>query len=444
MIATQSKALAANLKNLWQFSNDTLSFLENHNQGVAHFSLGPQRLCLVNDPLLIESICLKEADNFIKPKLVTEMGDTLFGGALTALDGNAWQQRRKSFAKAFAPNAIHVAVSKALPLVAAYYQAHPLINQFDVEAYYRQLFIELFAELFADIDASDCSRELAGLVETALQAYGDSLQLGFQLPDWVPGSNHRNIAHCMKRVRDIFRHKLQARLQRPLTPNSVVSVLNHLLQTGQIAQADMIDELMVMITVGAHQSALAVAWLYSLLTSHPEYQQMIAIEADKINNDDLSHLDQAADVKLTSACLNEALRLYPPFYMIGRQAVKDCVICDHAFKRGETVIISAWVTQRDPRFFESPLAFKPERWLSGGTMPKFTYFPFGVGTRTCLAQLLLTRLLPVVVGRFLAMFELQSVSAAAVLPKPKATLGFRAPLQLTVEERCLLPTPTIV
>ena len=110
--------------------------------------------------------------------------------------------------------------------------------------------------------------------------------------------------------------------------------------------------------------------------------------------------------------------------------MNDCVVGGHSFRKGENVLVSAWHTQRDSRYFANPEAFIPERWLGTSSIPKFTYFPYGIGGRTCLAQLLLNRLLPIVVGKFLEKNVIQMSKPNNVVPQPGATLGFKEPLIL--------------
>lgn len=138
---------------------------------------------------------------------------------------------------------------------------------------------------------------------------------------------------------------------------------------------------------------------------------------------------------LTSACVQECLRLYPPFFIIGREAKHDCSVLGESFKRGENLLVSAWVTQRDPRYHERPGEFMPERFLKTNKIERFSYFPFGVGARTCVAQLLLKRLLPVVTAKFIQRFNFQQTAHTIVRPHPRLTLGFTHPVMLQVIKR---------
>src|ERR1035441_4445518 len=80
------------------------------------------------------------------------------------------------------------------------------------------------------------------------------------------------------------------------------------------------------------------------------------------------------------------MRLYPPVWAVVRTCVKECEIGDYRVPAGATVLVSQWVMHRDPRFYDDPERFDPDRWLEDRAkgIPKFAYFPFGGGPRTCI------------------------------------------------------------
>jgi cytochrome P450 len=82
------------------------------------------------------------------------------------------------------------------------------------------------------------------------------------------------------------------------------------------------------------------------------------------------------------------MRIYPPVYLIGREAKEKLELGGYRVNKGDTVIMSQWVSHRDPRYFPDPEAFCPERWLAGLTkqLPKYAYFPFGGGPRLCIGN----------------------------------------------------------
>jgi cytochrome P450 len=111
--------------------------------------------------------------------------------------------------------------------------------------------------------------------------------------------------------------------------------------------------------------------------------------------------------------VKEAMRLYPPAYAIGREAIEETEIGGYRVPKGTQLFAFQWVTHRDPRYFDEPDAFKPERWESGEPALKYAYFPFGGGPRQC-------------IGNYFAMMEIVLLLA---------TIGQRFRFRLDPEHR---------
>jgi len=99
-------------------------------------------------------------------------------------------------------------------------------------------------------------------------------------------------------------------------------------------------------------------------------------------------VDDVSRLRLCEYAINEAIRLYPPAWAIGREAVGPCEIGGYQVPAGMTIFIAPWVLHRDPRYFDNPAEFRPDRWASGlaKRLPRFAYMPFGGGPRVCIGN----------------------------------------------------------
>ena len=122
--------------------------------------------------------------------------------------------------------------------------------------------------------------------------------------------------------------------------------------------------------------------------------------------------------------MREALRLYPPAYRISRTAIQACRIGDHPVAAGVEIMIPQWAVHRSARFFADPDAFRPERWTPAFTasLPRFAYFPFGGGPRTCIGNTFAEIEASVVLGHLVRRFELAVPPGARVKPYLGVTL----------------------
>jgi cytochrome P450 len=147
-----------------------------------------------------------------------------------------------------------------------------------------------------------------------------------------------------------------------------------------MTEAQLLDEIRVLLIAGHETTAAALAWTWHLLAAHPVAEARLHAELDEVLGDgpptsaDLPRLPYAEKV------ITESMRVFPPVYIIGREAVADVEIGGHRVSAGTTVYIPQWVTHRDPRHFDRPEAFDPDRWSDGlaERLPRGAYLPFAM------------------------------------------------------------------
>jgi len=162
---------------------------------------------------------------------------------------------------------------------------------------------------------------------------------------------------------------------------------------GQISMDHIRDEALTLILSGHETTANVLSWAFAHLSNNPDAYDALAKEAEELHSlftdraPTYDELEQHA--RYTTAVLWEALRLAPPVWVAPRIALKDCEIAGVHVPAGAHVLVSQYVTQRDPKYFPEPDRFIPERWLDPEfekSLPKGAYFPFGAGTRKCLGE----------------------------------------------------------
>jgi cytochrome P450 len=118
------------------------------------------------------------------------------------------------------------------------------------------------------------------------------------------------------------------------------------------------------------------------------------------------------------------MRLYPPAYALARQAVNATEVAGHRLEPGLIVIMPAWVVHRDPRWFDEPEAFRPERWADDRArrLPRFAYFPFGGGPRQCIGNAFALMEAVLVLATIAQRFRLMLEPGQPVTPAPYISL----------------------
>jgi cytochrome P450 len=148
------------------------------------------------------------------------------------------------------------------------------------------------------------------------------------------------------------------------------------------------DEVMTIFLAGHETTANALTWTFYLLSQNPEAETRLFDEVDRVLGGRPPGVEDLAQLRFTEQVFAESMRLYPPAWGLGRKAIRDEEIGGYRVPAGAYVLMSAFVTQHDERFFPDPRRFDPDRFTeeAKAARPKFAYFPFGGGARQCIGE----------------------------------------------------------
>jgi cytochrome P450 len=138
------------------------------------------------------------------------------------------------------------------------------------------------------------------------------------------------------------------------------------------------DELVTLFIAGHETTASALSWCVYLLAKNPEAQERVRQEISEVGDD--------GNRPLTRGAFAEALRLYPPAWILFRRVVSDYDLDGFPLAEGTHLLLSPYVAGRDERVFPEPMVFRPERWVDEPPPPAGAFFPFGLGNRRCLGE----------------------------------------------------------
>nr|MDQ6912627.1 cytochrome P450 [Verrucomicrobiota bacterium] len=197
------------------------------------------------------------------------------------------------------------------------------------------------------------------------------------------------------------------------------------------------DEAMTIFLAGHETSANAMSWTWYLLSQHPEWEKKFHEEIDRQLAGRHPRIGDVMELTLTGRIFAEALRLYPPLWAVGRRAMVECQIGPYAIPAGSVVILSSFVTQRDPRWFPEPLRFDPERWLpeAKSDRPRFSYFPFSAGSRSCLGEAFASTEGILCLATIAQSWKFRLASEAQIALQPQLTLRARHGIKMRAEAR---------
>ena len=155
-----------------------------------------------------------------------------------------------------------------------------------------------------------------------------------------------------------------------------------------MAERQLIDEVLTLVVAGHETTASGLNWTWYLLSQHPEVEARLHAELDAVADDPAPDLAQMERLPYTQQVINEALRLYPPGWLLSRRAVEPDVLCGYEIPAGTNVLLPLYLLHRHPRYWKDPDAFLPERFAPEheGERPRFAYMPFAAGPRHCIGE----------------------------------------------------------
>ena len=310
----------------------------------------------------------------------------------------------------------------------------------DIHADMMQLTLRVVGKTLFDADIEADAREVGQALPVALKELNDQM-VGIEvlLPEIIPTPSRIRLKRAVSRL-DPLIYRIIA--QRRGSSEDHGDLLSALLRAqdedgSRMTDRQLRDEAMTIVLAGHETTALALTWTWYLLSQHPDALAKLHAEIETVLGDRSPTLADIPALTYTEAVLFETMRLYPPIFGIGRESIAPCELDGHHLPAGTNVYIVPWIIQRDPRWFDDPEAFRPDRWLDGlaHRLPRFAYFPFGGGPRLCIGQqfaMLEATILLVTIAR---RWRVLPVPGQDLVPEPSLTLRPKHGLHVEVQPR---------
>jgi cytochrome P450 len=357
-------------------------------------------VCVVTAPELVEQVLIRNQRCFMKSAGLRSTR-LAFGQGLLTSDRDLWVRQRRTIQTAFHARQLELygrLMEEACQRLLDTFRdgevrnIHHDMTELCFEVLARSLFGEELPEarklVAAAAEALHAFHHLhsqwigaaGGLAFAGVRALATALgRPDFVVdPSLLPTSYSRQFREAVRAL-DTFVADLIQRRRRQERGDDFLSLLLSARGEGNEALDDrqIRDEIVTMFLAGHETAASSLTWTLHLLARHPGVAQTLS-----------GQLEEGDAAELLEQIIREGLRLYPPAYRISRTAVARCQIGDHEVKPGVEIMIPQWAIQRSPRHYEAPDEFRPERWTRDfiERLPRFAYFPFGGGPRTCIGS----------------------------------------------------------
>ena len=352
--------------------------------------LGLTPAVVVGHPDLVEEVLVTRNHDYRKSLSTRRLG-TLLGNGLLLSEGDFWLRQRRLMQPAFHRERL---AKMGQSMVASTLEVTDTWGDGEVRAINHDM-VEIALRIVArTLFGTEIDEDLARIRRTspAMTAHFRSrlYSLLILLPDSVPTpGNVRYRAARRDLEQMVYRMISERRASGEMGDDLLAMLLGARDEDGYgMSDRQLRDEVMTLVLAGHDTTALALTWAWVLLARHPEVADRLRAELDTVLD---GRLPTAADIprlKYARSVIDETLRLYPTAWAIGRESVRDTQIGDQRIARGMTVLIVPWALHRDPRFFDAPEEFRPERWADGlaERLPRYAYLPFGGGQRVCIGS----------------------------------------------------------
>jgi cytochrome P450 len=416
------------LRNILRFAGDQLVFmreLADRYGDVVEMKVLGRPFFLVSHPDDVEAVLVKHARVMLRDEYVVVLERALGKGLLTS-DGELWKRQRKRMAQAFVPKRIHSYGDAMVRVTRAAVRPWGDGQTINLHQEISRVTMEVVADvLFGSGIGPDDVRTVRGAMEVVNEYLANSPEAILKLARWVPTPRNLAVNRAVEQIDELV-YRIIAR-RRGGEP--VDDLLGTLLAAqdddgSRMSDVELRDEVITLFLAGHETTALLLAHTFYLLSKHPDIERRLEAEVASVLDGRPPTADDVRALPYTERVLKEAMRLYPPAWTTGREAGDDVEVGGYVIPKGAQILVSQWVVHRDPRWFPNPEGFDPDRFAPerAGDLPRFAYFPFGGGPRTCIgnhfALMEATLILALIVQRF----RLELLPGQRLVLKPTVTL----------------------
>ncbi len=415
--------------NLGEFSADRLGSLtrwarEYGDLVAARF--GPRWILFANHPDLVEEVLVHQNRKFIKHYRLRQAKQTLGDGLLTS-EGDFWRGQRKLVQPAFHRERIEAYGRLMVDYTERLMESWADGQVRDIQVDMMRLTLEIVAKTLFDAEMGGETAEVSAAMETLMHSFVASTASPVIIPRWIPTPMKVRVARTVRRLEQILYGIIAERRRSGEDRGDLLSMLLRVEdeESGRrMSDRQLRDECMTLFLAGHETTANTLAWAWFLLSGHHEVEARLHDELASVLDGRPPTLAELPRLTYTENIVNETLRLYPPGWMLGREAIEPLELGGYRIAKGTTVFMTACVIHRDSRWFDDPAAFRPERWADGliQRIPRYAYFPFGGGPRICVGNSFALMEATLVLATIAQKYRLSLAPDAVVTPLPSMTL----------------------
>ena len=401
---------------------------------VALLRFGLRPVWVLSHPDLVEQVL--GSRNFTK-HYALRLNRLLLGNGLLSSEGDFWLRQRRMMQPAFLRDRLAGYADVMVEYSERWAASCGDGDIRNVHADMRQLTMAIAGKTLFGADAHGQGPAVAAALVAVMDAFNRRLFSVLRLPESIPTPGNIRAWQAVKRLDAILYGLIDSR-RGDGPKDDLLSILLHARDEqdgGGMSDRQLRDEAMTLFLAGHETTALVLTYTLNLLAGHPDVQDELREELRTVLADRPASAADVPRLAFAEMVVLESMRLYPPAYVLGRQAVEPCELGGYQLPANGTVLMPQWVIHRDPRFWDEPERFQPHRWADGlqKRLQRFAYFPFGGGPRVCIGNAFAMLETVLVLASICRRWRIRRASDAPLLFRPRMTLAPLNPVELVFD-----------
>jgi cytochrome P450 len=405
---------------------------------IAHYRLGHHHIVFLNHPDYIREVLVVQNDNFIKERTVQRTKMLLGEGMITS-EGAAHRIQRIAAQPAFHRQRIAEYAGAIVEEAVRASDSWRAGEQRDIAVDMMHLTLNVVARTLFATDLGNEAYELAAAINRIMGLYNFLVVL--PAAEWLVHLRPPGLAAFVRarnRIDAVVYRMIDAHRKSGRDCGSLLDLMMAASPANdEESRQSLRDQVITIFLAGYETVANALAWTWYLLSQNPICELKFHAEIESVLNGRMPSLEDIPRLRYTENVMAESLRLYPPAWAMGRYARNDFRLGDFFLPAKTTVLISQFITHRDPRYFPDPLRFDPNRFSpqAKARRTKFTYFPFGAGARQCIGESFAWMEGVLIMATLAQKWKLKLVPGHRIEPQPLITLRPKYGMQMHLEPR---------